>query len=1104
LVHSRVIQGRTPPHGSNRILKILNGILTILALTAGAHAFGSARFIENAGQWDPAVRYVADGNGVRIFILDNSIKYVLYEMPERHDHDHHTSSGRTAGPVPDADPVQMHAVEVFFSASRPQPVIVPAEKQPGRYNYFYGNDPEKWATNLPSYGRLQISGLYRGIDLVLYSEGGHIKYDWLVRKDGRPEAIRLRYEGQKSLELREGQLIVHTPLGEIREGVPLTYQESAAGRVPIDCRYRVENDEVYYELTENTAPGNDVVIDPEVIFSTYSGSVSDNWGFTATFDDAGNLYSGGIVAGPNFPIVNGPFQERWGGFWDVAILKYDSTGSTVHYSTFLGGNSSEVPASLIVNHRNELLVYGTTSSTNFPVTDSAYQRLYAGGTPLDPDPAPNPSTYQLVGGVAYHNGSDMYVARISSDGDSLLSSTLIGGSNNDGLILTRQLLTKNYGDQFRGEIFIDDQDNVYVASTTSSPDFPIVNGFQDTYGGGANDGVVFKFNHDLSALVWSSFIGGAAMDAVYSIRVDGSGNVYAGGGTNSADYPTTPGAIKTQKPDLADIDGVISLIASTGDSLLASSYVGTPAYDQVYMIDLDSSDNVYLLGQTQGQYPVTAGVYVNHNSGQFLHKMGTLLDTTYFSTTVGSGRRTPDIRPTAFLVNECENIFISGWGGELNDPFFGYIGGSTTSMPVTDNAFQKQTDGSDFYLMVLLRDAQQLLYGTYYGEIGSRDHVDGGTSRFDKRGIVYQSVCASCRGLNNFPTTPGVWSSTNNSTNCNNAAFKFDLASLLARFDTDTPEFDQPGIRSGCYPLTIVFLNQSIGGEDFSWTFGEGTETTQPDSITVTYEQPGIYDVTLTATDINTCVRESVARGTITVFEDNFSIMDDDSICFGDHIELYADGAVVYSWEPADDLSNPNIRNPLATPDSTVTYRLSAVDINQCSYEDSVQIVVVPSISPDFSIEKSYDCASSAVFAFLNNTKDADTYLWDFGDGNISAEVDAVHKYSDSDGRDTYTVRLTAQLSGCLEEKETTVQAAAPLIPNFISPNGDEKNERFVVINDEKVWLRVFNRWGDLIFENREYNNDWAGKGLAAGVYFYEITFPDMMTTCKGWVHLMR
>ena len=425
------------------------------------------------------------------------------------------------------------------------------------------------------------------------------------------------------------------------------------------------------------------------------------------------------------------------------------------------------------------------------------------------------------------------------------------------------------------------------------------------------------------------------------------------------------------------------------------------------------------------------------------------------------------------------------------------------NLPISDNAFQKRTDGSDFYLMVLLKDAKQLLYATYFGEYGGvGEHVDGGTSRFDKRGIVYQAVCGSCAGTEGFPTTPGAWSNTNNSYNCNNAAFKFDLASLLARFDTDTPMFDHPGIRSGCYPLSIMFLNKSIGGESYHWDFGEGTVSDKKDSIPIDYATPGVYNVTLTATDINTCVRVSKAQGQITVFDYDFSIMPPDSICAGDQIKLSAPGGELYHWRPENSLDNPNIPMPVATPDTTTIYSVHVIDKNACAFDDSVRIKVIPKVTADFNFVKSYSCFNSPTIQFVNNSINATHYLWDFGDGQTSNDFEPVHQYVDKDT--TFTVGLRAGESFCSNEKTAPMDNVNTFIPNVVTPNGDHKNDTFNVITDSSVELKIFNRWGKKLFESDRYANNWPSEKVSSGVYFYEVVLPDKKATCKGWLHVLQ
>jgi gliding motility-associated-like protein len=967
-------------------------------------------------------------------------------------------------------------------------------------NYFFG---ETKVNGVCAYSKIKVEELYPGIDLIFYASDAGVKYDLIVEPGADPTAIQMKFDGQNSFYLEEGRLVLNTIYGQFRENPPYVYQVENKQKFAIQAEFSNSEDLISFNLPNGYDSRKELIIDPELIFSTYSGSFADNWGFTATYDEQGNLYSGGIVNGQGYPTTVGVFQPDHGGEWDVGILKYDPSGKNLLWATYLGGSFSETPQSIIVNSKGELIIYGTTSSPDFPMADNAFNTVFLGGDPVYDTAGVAP---RLVGGISMRNGTDIFLAMLGEDGGELVGSTFIGGTGNDGIMERLRPLTKNYGDQFRGEVNIDASDNIYVASNTSSTDFTIKGGVQSVYGGGFNDGVILKFNENLSELLWSTYLGGSGMDALYAVKVDLDGNVFATGGSNSSDFPVTQGALKTEKPNPLDIDGVVVKLNPPGTELLSATFVGTPAYDQAYFLELDSSNQVYLLGQTQGPYAVTEGVYSNPNGGQFIHKMNNNLDTTYFSTTIGSDRGSPDFSPTAFLVNECENIFVSGWGGALNNPAAGYIGGSTFDLPVTDNAFQTQTDGTDFYLMVLLQDARQLLYGTYFGEINGRgEHVDGGTSRFDKKGIVYQSVCGGCGGSSGFPTwPPDVWSSTNNSANCNNAAFKFDLASLLAKFETDTEDFTNRGIREGCYPLTLVFLNESIGGEDFLWDFGEGTTTAQEDSITITYENPGIYPVVLTATDINTCVRESRARGAITVYDYDFGIMPDDSICYGDEIVLSAFGGVQYEWEPASSLQNSNTANPVASPDTTTVYTVDILDENGCETRDSLEIKVIPEITADFSYKKLYDCHEAPSIIFTNLSENASNFQWQFGDGNSTDEFETEHQFAPTDSLAVYQVSLTSGESFCAETKTEPITSVTPFVPNFISPNRDGKNEVFEITADGQIELSVYNRWGKPVYKDSDYRNTWGPTDLTSGVYFYEIIFSDKNTRCNGWLHVMH
>jgi hypothetical protein len=235
------------------------------------------------------------------------------------------------------------------------------------------------------------------------------------------------------------------------------------------------------------------------------------------------------------------------------------------------------------------------------------------------------------------------------------------------------------------------------------------------------------------------------------MALDKNNNIFICGGTTSSNIPGRTSGLNTSYRG-GSADGFAAKFDNNGNNVLVSTYLGTNDYDQAYIMDLDNSDNVYFFGQTLGFYPVTAGVYSNTGAPQFIHKLNNNLNNTIFSTVFGSVNSTEiNITPTALLVDVCSNIYAVGWGGNVNNS------GSTFGMAVTSDAYKSNTDGSDFYLFNLSANATNLIYASYFGENGGvGDHVDGGTSRFDKSGIVYEAVCASCGGTNSFPVTTGV------------------------------------------------------------------------------------------------------------------------------------------------------------------------------------------------------------------------------------------------------------------------------------------------------------------------------------------------------------
>ncbi|MDQ3393547.1 MAG: PKD domain-containing protein [Bacteroidota bacterium] len=962
------------------------------------------KFVPNQQQWESQVLFRADIPGGKLYLQKNALTYVFYDVEKLHAHhegkatpiDTHNPAIRAL--PPNENSIRMHALEVQFIDANLNSQVKGVNEFSIPHNFFIGQDPSRWSSGINAVAEVVYEEIYANTDLKLYSSSEGLKYDFILHPGADADNIVLKYNGADDIFLKGKNLVIKTSLQTINEQAPIAYQVIDNKKVMVPCNFVLEGNEVRFAFPQGYKKNFAVIIDPLLIFSTFSGSAADNWGFSATYDDEGNVYTAGIVFNTGFPVTTGAYQEFYSNNLDIGILKFDSTGSNLLYATYLGGSQADVPHSLITNSEGELILLGTTSSANFPVSFDAYQRNFKGGSEVTP-----------LSGIKYANGSDIIISHFSASGNQLLGSTYVGGSKNDGIMPKFETLTKNYGDQFRGDLILDEDNFIYVASHTSSTDFPLVDPFQPQFGGGLRDAIIFKISPNLTDLIWSSYLGGANEDAAYSIKVDAEKNIVVGGGTNSSDFITTPGVIRPSYS--GGIDGFVSKIDASGASILYSTFIGTDAYDQVYFVDIDLQSDVYLFGQTLGNYPVSSDVYNNRRASQFIHKINKDFTETAFSTVFGSGSNTINITPNAFLVNECGNIFISGWGGIINSRIdldnnpTGYLGGSTLNMPLTSDAYQATTDGSDFYLLAFEKDAASLLYATYFGAAGSREHVDGGTSRFDKRGIVYQAVCAGCGRSTGFPTTPGAWSNTNNSNNCNNAVFKFDMATLKAQFVTNNESLDQPGYNSGCAPFTVVFQNTSIGGKDFEWDFGDGTISKQKDGNVHTYGSPGTYKVALTVTDEKTCKKVDYVYGTIQVFKANFFVGSDETICQGESVHLSANGGISYSWIPVESLINPTSESPIASPSVTTTYKVFIVDNNNCTYEDSLVINVIPELVADFSPEVDRGC-SPLVVVFENTSKGSLDFEWDFGDGTTSIQTGNIEHIYEVPG--TYKVVLKA------------------------------------------------------------------------------------------------
>ncbi len=1020
----------------------------ILSIDAGAAesctTCNQLTFKENKGQWDSKVLYKVETHNANYYFESTGITYQLMDTADmKHFRSEHPLQIEYKLNEPRI--VHGHTIKSTFIGSNPNAKRTGINKLTEYFNYFIGKDRSKWANHVSAYHQIAYSDIYGGIDLHSYSEGNNMKYDWIVRAGTNSSLslpIRVRYDGADKISLTENKLVMKTSVGDMVESAPYAYQ-SIDGKVQnIPCKYVMSADGVVsFDFPNGWDHAHDLIIDPTLIFSTYSGSTADNFGYTATYDSKGNAYAAGSVFGMGFPVTIGAFQISWDSGYvfpasygygydsygiDVGINKYSADGSTRLYCTYLGGQGDELPHSMVVNGNDELIVFGTTASNNFPVTPNAYDTSFKGG--------PDAGVFGGLG-VDYYTGSDIFITHFSQDGATIIGSTYVGGSQNDGLNYPEyQDLHYQYADEVRGTVDVDANNNIYVASCTRSPDFPTTPGAYQTTLRGAMDGVVFKMDNYLTTLVWSTYLGADNMSDCYSLARDNSGNIFVCGGTMSDSFPTTGGCFQpTTHPGQAE--GFIVLLNPNGTNILKSTLFGTPSYDQLFFIQLDHQQNVFVLGETldTSSFFSYNAAYNVPKSGQYISKFSHNLDTLIWSTRFGTGAGRPDISPTAFLVDVCNSIYVSGWGSDFHDLYnLGPIL-STNGMYVTPGAYQTTTDGNDFYVMVMNESASAITYATYFGSPTDEEHVDGGTSRFDKKGVIYQSVCAGCANSvtnyqpdQNFPTYPAnVVSHTNNSPNCNNAVFKLDLDLPIVVADFFAPS-------AVCDTINYQFVNSSKILDTTNtitvWNFGDGTSS---DSLNPshTYSTPGTYTVTLIVSDVTSCNGSDTVRKQITILRnDSTIILPTVSGCLGSMIQIgipnITDTSVTIQWYPSTGLSNPNITNPYVSPAQDTSYELVTTTGNCHSiYKQQVDVVTNTLMIKGNNIQ----CPNDTIELFAKDTAGRQlNYSWSPA-GDIVTGANTDSPFVKPPSNTTFYVTATDPANGCVYKDSINVNVISSL-----------------------------------------------------------------------------
>ena len=680
-------------------------------------------FEANEGEMDPRARFVSRGNAYTLFLTSTEAVLVL-----RQGVGHGKDSGKAVPVV-----VRMH-----LAGANPAPHLAESDELPGKSNYFLGNDPSQWHTGIPNYGRVTAAEVYPGIDLVYHGNQGQLEYDFEVAPHADPRKIRLALEGIQGLRTdSRGDLLVKVAGGELKFRQPVAYQKTGGVERPVPVRYVLEGkNQVAFRLARYDTRQS-LLIDPVLAYSTYlGGSNIDSANGIAVAPDGTAFIAGGTLS-TDFPTAH-PLQSSGNAF----VTKISADGSTLLYSTYLGGANYDVANAIAVDAAGEAFVTGTTNSPDFPVANGFDALCGADGE--------CGASWNTHGFTV----SNAFVTKLNVAGSALVYSSYLGYYEN---VQGHGIAVDGAGNAYvTGETGPNITPNVIIAPpATPPPPFPIVGGFQTTYGGSGTDGFITKIDATASEILYSSYLGGSDEDVAYGIAVDSGANAYLTGITYSSDFPVSATPLQSTNAGAGDafFTKVNTKVAGAA-SLVYSTYLGGTGLDQGKGVAVDASDNAYVAGGTTS---VAASLGFAVPAGAF--QTDCALDT--LAVCEGDAM-VAKFNPT--LGGAASLLYFTYLGGSLADSAAGiavdttgdvYVTGSTVSsnsslipFPIVGTVFQAEYGGgnADAFVTELNPAGTALVYSTYLG--GSNTDTGAGIA-VDTHGGTYVTgqTCST-----DFPT----------------------------------------------------------------------------------------------------------------------------------------------------------------------------------------------------------------------------------------------------------------------------------------------------------------------------------------------------------------
>lgn len=630
-------------------------------------------FEPNQGQSDSSAKFVAHGRGYGLYLTSSQAVLTLSERSQNR--------------------LRQASVQMQLSGANQSPEIAGAERLAGYSNYFIGNDPSRWLRNVPQYGRVQYRGVYPGIDLAFYGNRNQLEYDFEVSPESDAHQIELNFKGATHVSVaRNGDLVLGLDGRELRFKAPHVYQKFPAGIQTVAGSFVMRGKNRAGFAVGAYDHSRALVIDPILAFATYLGGAGEEscsaiTGATAGFvphcpavavDSGGRIYVAGATTSTGTFSGATPTVIGTMGTSDVFVsrISLGSSGgvttSTLDYVTYIGGASgTQFPTGVGVDSGFNVYVAGTTNSSTYPTTPTAFQT-----SPLAP------------------GSNHAFVSKLDSTGSVNLYSTYLSGTGVDTA----------------SGMAVDTQGRVYVTGTTTSPDFPTTIGALQAHPAATNQFFFAKLNPTLntaSSLQYSTYIGGSApANGVVTggaVAVDASFNVYLTGGTNFTDMGTTPqpwiaNAFKSTLPTTDGIDVWAAKLtappANTQQYALAyGTYFGGSGDDVGYGVATDGT-NTYITGSTTSTNitpPTTTLPFQTTNGGggdAFVAKFGV-------PAVSGTTQGTVPLDYFSYLGGSAEDAGLSIAADTLGNAYLTGLTASSSDFHLA-NAFQGSFGGGAF------------------------------------------------------------------------------------------------------------------------------------------------------------------------------------------------------------------------------------------------------------------------------------------------------------------------------------------------------------------------------------------------------------------------